>query len=114
MLVRCDRFTPILDRCLVLIDEKPTETASGLLIPATAGNDYEQHRLATVVAVGPGRFNEAGERIPMPVKEGDRVLLHPNAHTVAPIVVGGVLHHVVDAYGKDGDLDRLEVLAVVE
>lgn len=118
MLVSCERFRPILDRVLVRFDPKPTETASGILIPATAGSPWERHELATVVEVGPGRFNEAGDRVPMSVKTGDRVLIHPHAHTVAPILVGGVLHHVVDEWGtaRDDDKpgDRAEVLAVIE
>lgn len=110
-------FRPILDRVLVRFDEKPKTTAGGLHIPDNAGKPWENDRLGTVMAVGPGRFNEKGERVPMQVKVGDRVLCHPNAHTVMPIVVGGVLMFVLDECdrpGTEGTVDIGEVFAVVE
>lgn len=105
----CDRFRPILDRVLVVFDEPETQTPGGLHIPTWALSPWEQHRPATVVAVGPGRFNKSGKRVPMQVRVGDRVLVHPHAHTVAPIVIRGVLHHVLDEWNKDGG----EVFAVL-
>ena len=50
--------------------EKMTTTASGLVIPDTA---KEKPQEGTVVAVGPGRFDD-GVRVPMDVKVGDVVL----------------------------------------
>ena len=47
-------------------------TKSGIVIPDTA--DKEKPMLGTVVAVGPGKWNEKGERVPMSVKVGDKVL----------------------------------------
>lgn len=120
MLVECKTFRPALDRVLVEYDPKPTHTDGGLHIPATAGSPWERFEPATVRAVGPGRFHENGERQPMQVKVGDRVLVHPNAHTVAPIVVGGRLMFVVDEWGGVNDPevdkpgDRAEVLAVLD
>jgi len=53
-----------------LADEKTTR--SGIVIPDTA--DREKPIRGKVFAVGPGKLNENGERVPMSVKEGDTVL----------------------------------------
>jgi chaperonin GroES len=53
-------------------EEMGTTTASGIIIPDSAQEKPEQ---GTVVAVGPGKWNEDGDaRIPVSVKVGDRVL----------------------------------------
>ena len=63
---------PLEDRIVVRPVEAEQVTASGLVIPDTA---KEKPQEAEVVAVGPGRFNEAGtERVPLDVKVGDRVI----------------------------------------
>ncbi|ABK52136.1 chaperonin Cpn10 [Acidothermus cellulolyticus 11B] len=61
---------PLEDRILVKPVEAETTTASGLVIPDTA---KEKPQEGVVLAVGPGRY-EDGKRIPLDVKEGDRVL----------------------------------------
>ena len=63
---------PLEDRIVVRPSEEEETTASGLVIPDTA---KERPQEGEVIAVGPGRFNEAGtERIPMDVKAGDKVI----------------------------------------
>lgn len=62
---------PLEDRVLVEIVEAETTTASGLVIPDSA---KEKPQEATVVAVGPGRWQNEGERIPMDVAVGDTVV----------------------------------------
>ena len=63
---------PLEDRVLVQSLEAETTTASGLVIPDTA---KEKPQEGKVVAVGPGRFDEDGEkRIPLDVKVGDVVI----------------------------------------
>ncbi|ACR18458.1 co-chaperone GroES [Corynebacterium sp. MC-04] len=62
---------PLEDKLLVQIVEAETTTASGLVIPDTA---KEKPQEATVVAVGPGRTDENGKRVPMDVAEGDVVI----------------------------------------
>jgi chaperonin GroES len=47
-------------------------TKSGIVLPDTA--EKEKPIQGTVIAVGPGKLNERGERIPMSVKIGDKVL----------------------------------------
>ena len=62
---------PLEDKILVQALEAETTTASGLVIPDTA---KEKPQEGTVVAVGKGRFDEDGDRIPMDIKEGDKVI----------------------------------------
>ena len=61
---------PLEDRIVVQANAAEQKTASGLVIPDTA---QEKPQEGTVVAVGPGRFDD-GVRTPMDVKEGDVVL----------------------------------------
>ena len=61
---------PLEDRIVVKANEAETTTASGLVIPDTA---KEKPQEGTVVAVGPGRFDD-GVRVPRDVKVGDVVL----------------------------------------
>ncbi len=63
---------PLEDRILFQPLDAEQTTASGLVIPDTA---KEKPQEGKVVAVGPGRFDEDGEkRIPVDVKVGDVVL----------------------------------------
>lgn len=61
---------PLEDRVVIKIEAEQT-TASGLVIPETA---KEKPQEARVVAVGPGRVDEKGNRIPVDIKEGDVVV----------------------------------------
>lgn len=64
-------FTPLHDRILVRrIDEDET-TKGGLIIPDTA---KEKPQEGEIVAVGDGARSETGERVPMDLKAGDRIL----------------------------------------
>ena len=65
---------PLGDRVVVKPSEKEGERklASGIIIPETV--DKEKLMTGTVVAVGPGRHNDAGSRIPMDVAVGDAVM----------------------------------------
>jgi chaperonin GroES len=63
---------PLEDRIVVQPLDAEQTTASGLVIPDTA---KEKPQEGVVLAVGPGRFDEDGEkRIPLDVKVGDVVL----------------------------------------
>jgi chaperonin GroES len=62
---------PLEDRILVQANEAETTTASGIVIPDTA---KEKPQEGTVLAVGPGRFDDKGTRIPVDVKVGDTVV----------------------------------------
>jgi chaperonin GroES len=61
---------PLEDRIVVQASEAETTTASGIVIPDTA---KEKPQEGTVLAVGPGRF-EDGNRVPLDVTVGDKVL----------------------------------------
>ena len=61
---------PLEDRIVVKQGEGEETTVSGIVIPDTA---KEKPQEGTVVAVGPGRF-EDGTRVPLDVKVGDTVL----------------------------------------
>jgi chaperonin GroES len=61
---------PLEDRVVVRPSEEEETTASGIVIPDTA---KERPQEGEVIAVGPGRF-EDGQRIPMDVKVGDKVI----------------------------------------
>ncbi|WP_020205542.1 MULTISPECIES: co-chaperone GroES [Cupriavidus] len=62
---------PLHDRVLVKRSDNETRTASGIVIPDSAAEKPDQ---GEVIAVGPGRRNDAGERIAPDLRVGDRVL----------------------------------------
>jgi len=62
---------PLEDKVLVQIAEAETTTASGLVIPDSAA---EKPQEAVVIAVGPGRLDDNGNRVAVDVKEGDTVV----------------------------------------
>ncbi len=62
---------PLEDRVLVQPLEAETTTASGLVIPDTA---KEKPQEGKVIAAGPGRVDDKGNRVPMDVAEGDVII----------------------------------------
>lgn len=62
---------PLEDKIVIKQAAAETTTASGLVIPDTAKEKPQQ---GEVLAVGPGRRDDKGERIPVDVKVGDKVL----------------------------------------
>src|SRR6187431_478213 len=62
---------PLEDKVVVKAAQAETTTASGLVIPDTA---KEKPQEGEVVAVGPGRIDDNGNRVPVDVAVGDRVL----------------------------------------
>lgn len=69
---------PLGDRVVIKPLPKEEMTKSGIYLPDTA---KEKPQEGTILAVGPGRVDEDGERIPMDVKVGDRVLYAKYAGT---------------------------------
>ncbi|MBA3006306.1 MAG: co-chaperone GroES [Proteobacteria bacterium] len=65
------KIRPLNDRLLVKRLEEITKTAGGIIIPDSA---KEKPAEGTVVAVGPGKTNEKGDRVALQVKAGDKVL----------------------------------------
>jgi chaperonin GroES len=65
------KIRPLNDRVLVKRMEEEEKTVGGIIIPDTAKEKPQQGK---VVAVGPGKADDYGNRIALDVKEGDRVL----------------------------------------
>ena len=63
---------PLHDRVLVKRIEEKEQVRGGIIIPDTA---KEKPQEAEVVAVGPGKVGDNGERQAMDVKAGDRILV---------------------------------------
>ncbi|MEY5023637.1 MAG: co-chaperone GroES [Actinomycetota bacterium] len=91
---------PLEDRIVVRPVEAEQVTASGLVIPDTA---KEKPQEAEVIAVGPGRFSDEGDRIPVDVKVGDRVIFSKYGGT--ELKYGGQEYLVLSAR---------DVLAIIE
>ena len=62
---------PLGDRVLIKPEPAEQKTATGLYI---ASNAQEKPQRGEVVAVGAGKLNDKGERMPMDVKPGDTVI----------------------------------------
>ncbi|GGL35607.1 co-chaperone GroES [Phycicoccus endophyticus] len=62
---------PLEDRIVIQSLEAEQTTASGLVIPDTA---KEKPQEGEVLAVGPGRIDDKGNRVPLDVQVGDRVI----------------------------------------
>ena len=72
------KISPLNDRVLVKRIEKQDEVRGSIIIPDTA---KEKPQEAAVVAIGPGKLDDRGDRLPMSVKVGDRVLIGKFAGT---------------------------------
>lgn len=86
---------PLGDRVVVRAmteEEAGTKSASGIIIPDTVSKEKPEQGI--VVAVGAGKWDEDGEkRIPMDVKEGDRVVFSKYGYD--EVKVGGKEYFVV-------------------
>lgn len=65
------KIKPLADRVVIKALEETEEMRGGLYIPDTAKEKPQQ---GEIIAVGPGRLSDKGERIEMELSEGDRVL----------------------------------------
>jgi chaperonin GroES len=65
------KVNPLADRVVVKALEESESMRGGLYIPDTAKEKPQQ---GEIIAVGPGRFDDKGNRLPMDVKAGDKVL----------------------------------------
>ena len=94
------KIRPLYDRLLVKRVETKEQSRGSIIIPDTA---KEKPMEATVEAVGEGKFDDSGKRIPLDVKKGDHVLIGKYAGT--EIKIEDVEHLI---------LREDEVLAVIE
>ena len=84
------KIRPLSDRVLVVrIDEK-VKTTGGIIIPDTAKEKPQEGKIA---AVGPGKWDENGKRIPLEAKKGDHVLFGKYAGD--EIKIDGVEHLIM-------------------
>jgi len=72
------KIRPLNDQVLVLREDEEQKSAGGIIIPDTA---KEKPQRGKVVAVGSGKIDKDGKRIPMEVKKGDRILFGKYAGT---------------------------------
>jgi len=84
------KIRPLNDRVLVLRIEEEAKTSGGIIIPDTA---KEKPQEGKVVAVGPGKLDDDGKRIPLEVKKNDRVLFGKYAGT--DVKIDGVEHLIM-------------------
>jgi len=84
------KISPLNDRVLVLRIDEDEKTSGGIIIPDTAKEKPQEGR---VIAVGPGKFDENGKRIPLDVKKGDHVLFAKYGGN--EIRIGGVEHLIM-------------------
>lgn len=62
---------PLFDNVLIKPEEAETKTAAGIYLPESA---KEKPQMGTVMAVGPGAVNDKGQKVPMQVKKGQKVM----------------------------------------
>jgi len=79
---------PLSDRVLVRALEEQEVKRGGIIIPDTA---KEKPQEGEVIAVGPGRLSDKGERVPIEVKQGDRVLFGKYSGTEVNVGAEGYL-----------------------
>ena len=84
------KIRPLNDRVLVVRIEEKEKTTGGIIIPDTA---KEKPQEGKVIAVGPGKWDDDGKRIPLDVKKGDRVLFARYAGN--EITIEGVEHLIM-------------------
>jgi len=73
------QIRPLADRVVIKPQEREEKTKGGIFLPDTASKEKPQQ--GTVVAVGDGRLDDSGKRIPMSVSTGDTVLFAKYAGT---------------------------------
>ena len=65
------KLIPLADKLVIKPVVQEEVLSSGIVIPDTAKEKPQQ---GEIIAVGPGKLDDAGKRIPMDLKAGDRVL----------------------------------------
>src|SRR5215207_8072254 len=86
------KFKPLGARALVQIVEREETTASGIVLPDTA---KEKPQTAKVVAVGEGKLDSDGQRVPVEVAQGDVIVFAKYSGT--EISLDGEDYMILDA-----------------
>lgn len=76
------KIRPLHDRVVVRRMEEERKTASGIIIPDNAAEKPDR---GEILAVGPGKAGDNGERMPLQVKTGDKVLFGKYAGTAVKV-----------------------------
>ena len=84
------KIKPLDDRVVIKREDEDKKTKGGIIIPDTA---KEKPQRGKIVAVGPGKRDRDGKRIPPDVKKGDLVLFGKYAGT--EIKIDGIDHVVL-------------------
>jgi chaperonin GroES len=84
------KIKPLNDRILVQRIEEEGKTSGGIIIPDTA---KEKPQEGKVIAVGPGKIDDNGKRVPIEIKKGDRILFGKYAGT--EIKLDGIEHIIM-------------------
>lgn len=95
------QLRPLHDRVIVKAVPKEEKTKSGLFLPDTAGK--EQPEQGEVIAIGPGRMMENGNRSAMSLKVGDKIVF--KKYSPDEVKVDGVEYLI---------MSESDVMAVVE
>ena len=82
------KLKPLGDRLIVQAIEEEQTTASGIVLPDTA---KEKPQKGKVLAVGDGKLDEDGKRIPLDVKKNDEVLYSKYGGTKIKVDGGALL-----------------------
>ena len=82
------KLKPLGDRLIVKAVEEEETTASGIVLPDTA---KEKPQKGKVLAVGDGKLDDNGQRLPLDVSEGDEVLYSKYGGTEIKIGADDVL-----------------------
>lgn len=94
------QLKPLADRVVVKKLDAEEKTAGGIVLPDTAKEKPQQ---GEILAAGPGKFDEKGNRQPMETKVGDKVLFAKYSGT--EVKIDGVEYLI---------LAERDILAIVE
>jgi chaperonin GroES len=86
---------PLSDRIIIRQLEAETKTAGGIIIP---DNAKEKPQKGEVVAVGPGKIADNGQKVAMTLKKGDKVLY--GKYSGSEVTVDGEEYLIV----REGDV----------
>jgi len=81
---------PLADRVIVKPLEAEQKTAGGIIIP---DNAKEKPQKGEVVAVGPGKISDSGQKLAMEVKKGDKVLY--GKYSGSEVTVDGIEYMIM-------------------
>lgn len=65
-------FKPLLNNILVEMEQEENKTKSGIVLPDSI--EKKESTIGIVSAIGPGKTNENGTKLPLSVKIGDKIL----------------------------------------